>query len=59
METRAFSAHQRGLFAATQVSTFLFEKSNKIRSSLMPRLHLAVLTTRNEAWRLWKQLSKF
>jgi len=25
----------------------------------MPRLHLAVLTTRNETWRLWKQLSKF
>jgi len=26
---------------------------------LMPRLHLAVLTTRNETWRLWKQISKF
>jgi len=25
----------------------------------MARLHLAVLTTRNETWRLWKQLSKF
>jgi len=25
----------------------------------MPRLHLAVLTTRNETWRLWKQFSKF
>jgi len=25
----------------------------------MPRLHLAVLTTKNETWRLWKQLSKF
>jgi len=25
----------------------------------MLRLHLAVLTTRNETWRLWKQLSKF
>jgi len=25
----------------------------------MPRLHLAVLTSRNETWRLWKQLSKF
>jgi len=25
----------------------------------MPRLHLAVLTTRNETWRLWKQLSNF
>jgi len=24
---------------------------------LMPRLHLAVLTTRNETWSLWKQLS--
>jgi len=24
----------------------------------MLRLHLAVLTTRNETWRLWKQLSK-
>jgi len=24
---------------------------------LMLRLHLAVLTTRNETWRLWKQLS--
>jgi len=27
--------------------------------TLMPRLHLAVLTTRNETWSLWKQLSKF
>jgi len=26
---------------------------------LMPRLHLAVLTTKNKTWRLWKQLSKF
>jgi len=26
---------------------------------LMPRLYLAVLTTRNETWRLWKQLPKF
>jgi len=25
----------------------------------MPRLHLTILTTRNETWRLWKQLSKF
>jgi len=25
----------------------------------MPRLHLAVLTTKNETLRLWKQLSKF
>jgi len=25
----------------------------------MPRLHLAVLTTRNETWCWWKQLSKF
>jgi len=25
----------------------------------MQRLHLAVLTTRNETWRLWKQISKF
>jgi len=25
----------------------------------MPRLHLVVLTTRNETWRLWKQLSKW
>jgi len=25
----------------------------------MPRLHLAVLTTRNETWCLWKQLSKY
>jgi len=25
----------------------------------MPRLHLAVLTTRNETWCLSKQLSKF
>jgi len=24
-----------------------------------PRLHLAILTIRNETWRLWKQLSKF
>jgi len=24
----------------------------------MPRLHLEVLTTRNETWRLWKQLSR-
>jgi len=28
-------------------------------TKLMPRLHLAVLTTRNETWCLWKQLSKF
>jgi len=26
--------------------------------SVMLRLHLAVLTTRNETWRLWKQLFK-
>jgi len=26
---------------------------------LMPRLHLTVLTTRNETWRLWKEISKF
>jgi len=25
----------------------------------MPRLHLTVLTTRNETWRLWKRISKF
>jgi len=25
----------------------------------MPRLYLAVLMTRNETWRLWKQLPKF
>jgi len=25
----------------------------------MLRLYLAVLITRNETWRLWKQLSKF
>jgi len=25
---------------------------------VMVRLHLAVLTTRNETWRLWKHLSK-
>jgi len=25
----------------------------------MPRLHLAVLTTRNETWRLLQQLCKF
>jgi len=26
---------------------------------VMPRLHLAALTTRNyETWRLWKQISK-
>jgi len=26
---------------------------------LMPRLHLTVLMTRNETWRLWKRISKF
>jgi len=26
---------------------------------IMPRLHLTVLTTRNETWRLWKRISKF
>jgi len=25
----------------------------------MPRLHLTILTTRNETWRLWKRISKF
>jgi len=25
----------------------------------MPRLHLTVLTIRNETWRLWKRQSKF
>jgi len=25
----------------------------------MPHLHLAILTTRNETWRLWKRISKF
>jgi len=25
----------------------------------MLRLHLTVLTTRNETWRLWKQIFKF
>jgi len=25
----------------------------------MPRLHLTVLTTRSENWRLWKRFSKF
>jgi len=25
----------------------------------MLRLHLTVLTTRNETWRLWKRISKF
>jgi len=25
----------------------------------MPRLHLAILTTRNETWRFWKRISKF
>jgi len=28
-------------------------------SQLMLRLHLTVLTTRNETWRLWKRISKF
>jgi len=29
------------------------------RVKIMPRLHLTVLTTRNETWRLWKRISKF
>jgi len=27
--------------------------------NLMPRLHLTVLMTRKETWRLWKRISKF
>jgi len=33
--------------------------SARNQPKLMPRLHLTVLTTRNEIWRLWKRISKF
>jgi len=29
----------------------------RAKDSLMPRFHLAVLTTRNKTWRLWKRIS--
>jgi len=31
----------------------------RLKQSLMPRLYLAVLTTRNETWSFWKQLFNF
>jgi len=30
-----------------------------LQSLLMPRLHLTVLTTRNEIWCFWSRISKF
>jgi len=46
------------LFAMSQVVIWQRD-SEKQYSYLMPRLHLTVLTTRNETWCLWKRISKF